>query len=382
MRAIRVAATGAALLCALSLATSAGAVNFVFDYRYDTSGFFAAGSTARACLEAAAGFYESILEDDLTAINSSSQNRFDAVFYRPDREEVVTLTDFDVPADTMIVFMGSRDLPGNTLGWGGPGGYNVSYYDYAWVENALTRGQGNGQIADVQGGTAFDFGPWGGSITVDSLTSWHKDATSPPSGGKNDLLSTLLHELGHVLGIGTADSWYNLVNGSNQFTGSAAVAEHGGAISLDSYSYHWADGTMSHVYPDGALREAAMDPTLTVGTRKLMTDLDVAGLDDLGWEIQPQPGDANGDGVVDAADAAVLAAHWLATSGVGWDEGDFNRDGRVDDLDASILAANWRYEGGGAAAVPEPSAIAILLGAIGLLLMRRPGRETLGRTRG
>ncbi|MBN2025037.1 MAG: hypothetical protein JW809_19830 [Pirellulales bacterium] len=74
------------------------------------------------------------------------------------------------------------------------------------------------------------------------------------------------------------------------------------------------------------------------------------------------PGDANGDCVVDRLDAAILAAHWLATGGVAWTDGDFNADGRVDDLDLAILAANWTAAPSGAN-VPEPSVPGLLAGA-------------------
>jgi len=86
----------------------------------------------------------------------------------------------------------------------------------------------------------------------------------------------------------------------------------------------------------------------------------------------PGPGDANGDGRVDAEDAAALAAHWLTPSGATWSEGDFNRDGRVDDLDASILAAHWLYTPD-SPAVPEPGLLALLAGAAVCLLARRRG---------
>ncbi|MBN2023330.1 MAG: hypothetical protein JW809_11130 [Pirellulales bacterium] len=88
--------------------------------------------------------------------------------------------------------------------------------------------------------------------------------------------------------------------------------------------------------------------------------------------LESLPGDANRDGFVDGADAAILAAHWLSGGGMTWDDGDFNGDETVDDLDLAILAANWR-PAPPAAAVPEPGALglAILLFAAAVVWRRR-----------
>ena len=83
----------------------------------------------------------------------------------------------------------------------------------------------------------------------------------------------------------------------------------------------------------------------------------------------PAIGDANNDGLIDGADALIVAEHWLQTDiGGGYRVGDFNGDRTVDDRDATLMAANWNPTGsGGAAAVPEPSTMALLLaGLIGL----------------
>lgn len=50
---------------------------------------------------------------------------------------------------------------------------------------------------------------------------------------------------------------------------------------------HWAEGTTSFVA--GLPQEAAMDPTITTGTRKAFTDLDFAAMKDIGWEVTPVP---------------------------------------------------------------------------------------------
>ena len=73
------------------------------------------------------------------------------------------------------------------------------------------------------------------------------------------------------------------------------------------------------------------------------------------------PGDANRDGMVDAADAAILATNWQTLSGATWAMGDFNGDYAVNDIDATIMAANWQ-SGVDEQTVPEPSAVVGLLG--------------------
>lgn len=88
------------------------------------------------------------------------------------------------------------------------------------------------------------------------------------------------------------------------------------------------------------------------------------------------PGDANTNGTVDAADAAILAENWLKT-GATWADGDFNRDGAVNDADAALLAANWlKSSSVGSASVPEPATPAMLIGLmlVGAMFSRRPGK--------
>jgi hypothetical protein len=87
------------------------------------------------------------------------------------------------------------------------------------------------------------------------------------------------------------------------------------------------------------------------------------------------PGDANRDGVVNAADAQAVAANWGIGSGATWENGDFNKDGAVNAADASIMAANWGYGTSEESAgnVPEPAMVSMLLAAalLGLAALRR-----------
>ncbi|HLA85586.1 MAG TPA: sialate O-acetylesterase [Thermoguttaceae bacterium] len=86
------------------------------------------------------------------------------------------------------------------------------------------------------------------------------------------------------------------------------------------------------------------------------------------------PGDADGNNMVDASDAAILAAHW-GESGE-WFYGDFNDDGLVGPADASILAANWGHGTSESTTVPEPGILTIMILGASTLLWRRPQSNT------
>ncbi len=275
----RNAARAAILLLAVS--GPAGALTIQFDYSYDSNNFFS-DSTRKQILQAAGNFFASRITDNLGAITSSGGNHFNAKFDDPGTGNPRTIADFSVAEDTLVVYAGGRDLDG-PLGQGGPGGYSASG-NQAFIDS-INRGQGL-----TQGSGATDFGPWGGAITFDTSgpnwffdTSLDTDNDIPNSA--NDFYSVALHELGHLLGIGTSSSWGNQIS-NGTFTGQNAVAEYGSNVPLANTG-HWQEGIASTV--DGQNQEAAMDPTLLAGTRKVFTDLDLAGLKDVGWQVQTSP---------------------------------------------------------------------------------------------
>lgn len=90
------------------------------------------------------------------------------------------------------------------------------------------------------------------------------------------------------------------------------------------------------------------------------------------FEVLPKPGDANGDGVVGAADYIILKQHFGAGTGAGAYEGDFDYDRDVDWGDLQILTGNFGVRGGTHGAIPEPASLALLAcGATALLRPRR-----------
>ena len=84
-------------------------------------------------------------------------------------------------------------------------------------------------------------------------------------------------------------------------------------------------------------------------------------------------GDANLNGTVDTTDFNILAANF-ASSGQNWLGADFNGDTIIDTLDFNVLASNFSQTTPpqlGAALVPEPGALALVILTIALLRCRR-----------
>ena len=297
----------AALLLSVVQTTHAVAINFNYDF--DDLGFFNLGTQARTALEAAGAFFENRLNDDLDSIIPPGSNTWDPIFTNPSTgaTDNSSLTDLNLLNEILII-PGARDLPGALdLAEASRGTFDFDG-SFAWFQTLVTRGEGS--IVDVTGTTtATETAPWGGSITVDTHTvqidqetglfiprAWNFAVNSGPVGSESDFFSTLVHEIGHILGIGTAVSWDAMIE-SGEFTGAASAAEFVGNVPVDGAEQHWAEGVTSTVAPGtesyitngGAAQEAAMDPTLTFGTRKLFTDLDLAALDDIGWELTAIP---------------------------------------------------------------------------------------------
>ncbi|MEZ6130516.1 MAG: GEVED domain-containing protein [Planctomycetaceae bacterium] len=250
------------------------------DYTYDTSGFFNV-QARRDVLEQVASVYESRITDTLDAIVPSGGNSWNAIINNPTTGAQTTVSNPTIPADTVVVYVGARNLSSG-LGIGGPGGFS-SVGSPAFNTAVETRGE-SGVIPNGTNDT--DFAPWGGTISFDNSVNWNF-SQDPPTSGQNDFYSVALHEMAHVLGYGTAESFRRLTNTANRFTGAASVAANGGTVPMHSDGSHWVSGTTSTLPGTTTVQEAAMDPQITTGTRKHFTNLDWAALDDLGWDVSP-----------------------------------------------------------------------------------------------
>lgn len=278
------------LLLSLAITTPLPALTIQIDYTYDTTNFFDT-QAKRNAMEAVAKFYGDMIQDNLLRIDAAEYpgSSWTANPRNPTTGETLSIPNLVVPEDTIIVYVGARDLGGSTRGLAGPGGWGGSSNNAGWFP--LLRGRGSAAAANPDPSLRTDFSLWGGSITFDVDSVWNFSLTQNVTG--TDFVSIALHEMGHVLGIGTADSWDNKIS-STVFTGSAATRSYGANPPLNGTGHFGGSGTTSRSFGSfnvthGTNRQVLMLASLTDNNSTLVvaSDLDLAALVDIGWQISP-----------------------------------------------------------------------------------------------
>lgn len=241
-----------------------------FDYRFDTNGFFA-DPQRRATLEAAASQWEAVIQDEFANLPAGVRLQIQ----NPQTDQVETVV-LDSETDDLRIFVGAQTVPfGEAVGAlaaGGPDGVNV-------VGSVFSNRY-----------SASNFEPWAGSISFSSAPTfsngapapWFFDQTPDTANdipvGQTDFFSTALHEIGHVLGLGTAPI-FKATGQGGAFSGPNARDVNGGQpIPLDPDLDHIQDGFLS----DG--RPVLMGAT-NPGVRQTITRLDQAMLADIGYQV-------------------------------------------------------------------------------------------------
>ena len=255
-----------AMLAVCWLAGPVSAITIDFDYTYDSPSPFFSTQTRRNVLEAAGNFFENILTDDLRLIQPEGRNTWSVETTHPNMGQPLVLDDLSIPADTLLIFVGGRDLPDADLAQSGEWGGSVEGNE-DWVKTVLERGEPLGR-----GRGATDFGPWGDVLSFDTTSSdgsarqWHAAVGTPPTADELDLLSTTLRELGKILGLGRSDAWKTWVDeAASQFTGPTSQSLFGGPIDLepsasDPYLY-WRAGTTGTLTTDNSQGQASTRQT-------------------------------------------------------------------------------------------------------------------------
>jgi hypothetical protein len=291
-------------LLALTLLPCAVAQALTIELRYELPGSqFYDQPGAKAALRAAADFYEKLITDQLGAINPG---QFAGATWTPTYADPLTpattvnmtaQAGLVVPANTIIIYAGAMDL-GMAAARAGAGGALLNVGGpVTWWNQVVNRGE-PGAVQIVSGNytlNPIDFAPWGGVIFFNSaINNWNFSTTDATGIAGPDALSVALHEMGHILGLGTyrADcSWTTRINSSNGlFTGPLATLSFGANPQTDGV--HVLPGvTKGGAYgcfgiDHGKLAFPLMSASLPASDAfHVPTDLDLAMLRDIGWEL-------------------------------------------------------------------------------------------------
>jgi hypothetical protein len=289
------------LIPALMLAFASCSQALTIEIRYELTGSqFYNQPGAKEALRTAADFYQKLITDQLGAINPAQYKgaTWTPTYAHPNTGAEVAMTaqaNLVVPADTIIIYAGSMNLgiPAARAGSGaaklGSGG------GLTWWNQVYNRGE-PGAIRILSSGwgpSPTDFAPWGGVIFFNSaITNWNFSTSSAAGTAGPDALSVALHEIGHILGLGiyrSDCSWLTLIEG-NLFTGPLASQSFGTSPPTDG-THVLPGSTKSPAYgcfgiPHGTPVLPLMSASLPAShTFNVPTDLDVAMLRDIGWEL-------------------------------------------------------------------------------------------------
>lgn len=284
-----------------------GDLRIVFDYSLDTNNFFSSQSR-RDLLQIAADSLVSRLGDDLATITPTNTHQWDVSVMHPssDPPNGQSFVEHDlpsgpaVPANTIIIFAGARDLDGAIRGAGGsatkisidPINFQCQTQsecdqkaaEFKVFQNAVVaRGNAGGFEAPYT-----DFAPSIGSISFDNTgTDWYfgLNENDFPAGQKVDFLTVATHELAHTLGFGVSPSWSRIAAGGS-YQGPAANAAYEGnsTVPLQDVTSgtpsHWNDSVVN-------VQPSSMTASLNFvqGERTEFSSLDFAGLTDIGWDV-------------------------------------------------------------------------------------------------
>lgn len=269
-----------------------GRFSIVFDYRFDEAGYFD-NPVARANLEMAASIWSAGIKDDFPTVRAGTP----LLIMNPRTliEETLTL-EYDI--DDMVIFVATSTLIEGEMAKAGP---ITRWYRRLNDEYPL------GARERIEGD---DFQPWAGFLSINpegspplflDETPGTDDDIPRNTQRRYDFLTLALHELGHILGIGTADVFF-AKSGIQSADGLQTKTTSDGRLLLFYDAYRVFYGPASRRVNDGQPvllsqdqghirtrfvvggNQDLMDEDLNP-TRQLPTGLDWALLKDIGYEV-------------------------------------------------------------------------------------------------
>lgn len=255
--------------CSLGLGT-AQALTLVWDYTYDTGGFFTPDK--RDILDVVASRLSAVSINS-TEIAPETGNSWEWLFLDPSSGNLTSVANPVAPAGELRVFVGARTLSGDALAQSSHVVYTANGSP-SWLDSLAARN------------TAQAFLPFAGGMAFDAATNWYTGVSPSVTPGAYDFYSVAAHELGHILGFNSPGiaAW---VAQSDQpqrlYVGVNATASYGGSIPLDSGLSHWAAGTRFNGH------DMLMVPDIPLGVRNDWTDPEFGVFRDLGYAVIPEP---------------------------------------------------------------------------------------------
>ncbi|MCR9255475.1 MAG: hypothetical protein NXI16_05205 [Alphaproteobacteria bacterium] len=253
--------------------------SIVFDYRFDTDGFFD-DPERRAALEAAADIWEDVILDDFPTVPAGTELIFPTPGSDPQFDPIQQLR-LTYPVDDVVIFVGSEELigiDGSPAAGGAP-------------RRSVDNGDSDTSVAPdglLRANDEVDYMPSHGTMVFNPELTWDFsiDAADLGAGTGEDFVATAIHEIGHVLGITTTSNNAYRLNTSSDIVGDTEQRYYAGPAVLDAFGQRvplTADGHYDDRLADGT--SGFLEESTTRGLRDLSI-VDLAILRDIGYAVE------------------------------------------------------------------------------------------------
>lgn len=255
--------------------------------------------------------------------------------------------------------------------WGGKLYFDASEPWYAGWTPGLNPTDNYGiQDANKNPGSDSNLDNWDWSTASDSWKGFQLSTVDLQAIGKLDLYATALHEMMHALGATSSImDQYLLADSEGNFHSSNLISTYGGPV--PGAGGHFDENVQSAVWNSAdILSEATLDPNSLAGVRKYLTQLDVALLRDLGYEVLDSLALADFDGntLVDDRDLQIWQSAFALNS---------QADATGDLISSGLDFLTWQREFSSAelsndlTLIPEPPALMLFCaGALGCVSIK------------